>query len=342
MQKAGRSKLRGKRETGFRKLGLFLIVLSLGLFVSCSSMHTNPPATDLAAITAEEDGTLQARFSPVFVIEQPEKPYNLIGTPMAELSKDLTERVFVNPGKPTIYYQTRQFQTSRSVYTNLLFRVHFEKIPLNFFPFYLGAGENVGLLVIVTLDLKGQPLLYTLVNTCGCYLAFIPTSYMPEQALPENWDKGRQTIYSESLPGMLRHSQIFDGKPRLVLTLRHATHRVKDAWLSDRESLGPYNLSTASLAPLDSLETLLLGDRESTSFYETSGPRTGYVKSSTKIWERLFMSWWAFDWRVGEDKKLGKNKNDSIQFYTSLPPWNRDTSDMRDFNTFLKFWGWNL
>jgi hypothetical protein len=152
-------------------------------------------------------------------------------------------------------------------------------------------------------------------------------------------------VYSENLPGMLRHPRIFDEKTRLVLTLRHATHRVKDAWLSDGESLQslrPYNLSMASLAPLDSLETLLLGERETTSFYETSAPRKGYVKSSTKIWERLFMSWWAFDWRVGEDKKLGKNKNDSIQFYTSLAPWNREASDMRDFNTFLKFWGWNL
>ena len=54
------------------------------------------------------------------------------------------------------------------------------------------------------------------------------------------------------------------------------------------------------------------------------------------------MSWWTFDWRVGEDKKLGKNKNDSILFYTSLAPWYKDSSDMRDFNTFLKVWGWDL
>ncbi len=325
----------------FKKQGLFLIVISFCLFASCATMNTTQPATDLKAITAEENGTLLANFSPVFMIEQPEKPYNLIGTPMAQVTKDLTEKVFVNPEKPTIYYETRRFQTSRSTYTNLVFRVHFEKVPLNFFPLYLGAGENVGLLVIATLNLKDQPVLYTLVHTCGCYLAFIPTSYMPEQAFPKSWDKGRQTVYSENLPGMLKYPR-FDKEIRLVLTLRNATHRIKDAWLSDKKSLGPYLLSTAPLAPLDSLETLPLGDRRFTSFYEISGPRTDYVKSSTKIWERFFMSWWTFDWRIGEDKKLGKNKNDSIQFYTSLPPWNRDASDMRDFKTFLKFWGWNL
>jgi len=303
----------------------------------------NPPsATNSKALSAEDNGTLLAQFAPVFVIEHPEKSYNLIGTPMAEVKEDLTERVFVNPAKPAIYYETRIFQTPQSVYTNLIFRVHFEKVPLKLFPFYLGAGKNVGLFVVVTLDTKGRPLLYTLVHTCGCYLAFIPTSYMPEQAFPRTWNKDAQMVYSEDLPGMLKYPQIFDKKIRLVLTLRHATHRVKNVWLSDRESLGAYPVSTVLLSPLNSLETLSLGDQRFTSFYETSGPRRGYVKSSMKIWERFFMSWWAFDWRVGEDKKLGKNKNDAIEFYTSLAPWNKTPSDMRDFSTFLRFWGWNL
>ncbi len=54
------------------------------------------------------------------------------------------------------------------------------------------------------------------------------------------------------------------------------------------------------------------------------------------------MSWWAFDWRVGEDKKLGMDKSDGILFYTSLKPWAREQSDIRDFPSFLKFWGGGL
>lgn len=325
----------------FRKQCAFLIVIS-GLFASCATMNTILPVTDSKAITAIDNGTLQAQFSPVFVIEHPEKPYNLIGTPTAEVMQDLTENVFVNSGKPTIYYEARSFQTSRSAYTNLIYRVHFEKVPLKFFPFYLGAGENVGLFVIVTLDAKRLPLLYTLVHTCGCYLGFIPTSYMPEQAFPKSWNKDGQRVYSETLPGILTYTDVFDEKTKLVLTIRHATHRVKDVWLSDKASLLPYHLSAAPLSPLDSLENLTLGDGSATSFYETSGSRKGYVKSSTKIWERILMSWWTFDWRIGEDKKLGKNKNDSILFYTSFSPWDKDSSDMRNFSAFLKFWGWGL
>lgn len=322
---------------------LFLMVISLSLVVSCTAVRRIPTESGpLTAIAAGDDGTLQARFSPVFVIENPEHPYNLIGTPTAERTAESTERVYVDPEKPAIYYETRHFQTSRSTYSNLIYRVHFEKVPFAIFPFYLGAGENVGLFVIVTLDSQEHPLLYTLVHTCGCYLAFVPTSYMPDQAFPGNWRKDRQTVHSENLPGMLKYPDGADERIRLLISLRHATHRVTDVWLSDSDSVLSYHLSTASLSPLESLEALSLNGREVTSFYETSGPRAGYVKSSTKIWERLFMSWWSFDWRIGEDKKLGKDRNHGRLFYTSLTPWGRNASDMRDFNTFLNFWGWDL
>ena len=277
----------------FKKRYLLLIVLALGLFASCAARNTIRPGTDTLAISAKVDGTLEARLSPVFIIEHPEQPYNLIGTPRAWVTENLTERVGVDPGAPTIYYEARNFQTPWSAYRNLIFRVHFEKVPLKLFPFYLVAGKNVGLLVVVTLDTKDRPILYTLVHTCGCYLAFIPTSYMPEDAFPQTWNKNRQKVYSENLPGMLKYPQHFDERTRLVITLRHGTHRVKDARLSDMTSLGSPRASAASLSPMDSLETLYLGDQGTTSFFETSGPRKGYVKSSTKIWERLFMGWWG-------------------------------------------------
>ncbi len=54
------------------------------------------------------------------------------------------------------------------------------------------------------------------------------------------------------------------------------------------------------------------------------------------------MGWWAFDWRIGEDKKLGKTRDDGIVFYTSLKPWARKASDMRDFEAFLLYWKWGL
>jgi len=96
------------------------------------------------------------------------------------------------------------------------------------------------------------------------------------------------------------------------------------------------------LKPLKMLEGLALPDGGSTSFYETEGSRKDYVKNSQKPWERLLMSWWAFDWRVGEDKKLGRDLQDGGRFYTSLKFWARDASDLRDFPRFLRYWGWKL
>ena len=54
------------------------------------------------------------------------------------------------------------------------------------------------------------------------------------------------------------------------------------------------------------------------------------------------ISWWALDWRVGEDKAYGDKNETGAVFYTSLKPWNRQASDMWPFGDFLAFWGWGL
>ncbi len=125
-----------------------------------------------------------------------------------------------------------------------------------------------------------------------------------------------------------------------MILLRDGSHRVKDVWLSPKDAM-PHSIVRTSQIPLDALEKLALGN-ETTSFYETAGPRKGYVKGSHKIREKVFMGWWAFDWRVGEDKKLGSTQADEIVFYTSLKPWAREASDLRTFAIFLKYWKWGF
>ena len=117
---------------------------------------------------------------------------------------------------------------------------------------------------------------------------------------------------------------------------------MRDIWLSGLNSLKKYSTARAQTKPIDALKELELKYNKTTSFFENSGSRKGYVKESHKIRERLFMSWWALDSRIGEDKMFGKNRNDGILFYTSLKPWAREKSDMRDFIAFLKYWNWNL
>jgi hypothetical protein len=320
---------------------LLPVVLTIFLF-SCTTFPGHPTAERLVAYTVKNDETLLGRYAPVFVIENHKERYNLIGTPGAEITGDMKEKIYVDPEKATVYTQKRIFKTSRSTYTNLVYRVHFEKIPGGLVPFHLGKGKNTGLIVIITLNSRNEPILYATVHTCGCYLAFVPTSYMPASGFPDGWKRGRQFVFSENLPGFLDYQGSSPDRNQMIVLLRDGSHRVKNIWLAAADSLKKYKTVAAETQSLVSLENLPLKNSETTSFYETSGPRTGYVKESHKIRERLLMSWWTFDWRVGEDKKFGKDKSDGILFYTSLKPWAREKSDMRDFATFLKYWEWKL
>ena len=319
-----------------------LFLACLILLSSCATLTRHPTANELQAYTAKDNKSIFSSYSPVFVIEHPRKRYNLIGTPGARITKDMKEDIFVDHERPTIYTGKRIFNTSKGEYTNLIYRIHFEKVPFGIVPFYLTAGRNVGLIVVVTLNNEGAPILYTTVHTCGCYLSFIPTSYMPEENFPENWGKGRQHVYFENLPGYLDYNEASHDRTKTMILIRDGSHRVKDLWLSDIDLLKSYNVVRTPMSPLQSLEKLPLPNKKTTSFYEPSGPRKGYVKESFKPLEMLTISWWAFDLRVGEDKKLGRDKEDGTVFYTSLKPWARDKSDMRDFAAFLEYWGWRL
>lgn len=323
----------------FSLLGIWLIFLSA---CAPSLLRKEFPSDQLLAYRLESGTTLSERFAPVFIVENNIEPYNRIGTPSVRVAENGKETIYVDSGKATIYGRTNAFKTAKGDYTNLFYRIHFDKIPFGAPTSHLGQGKNVGLFVIVTLNSRHQPVLYTSVHTCGCYLAFVPTSFMPADAFPDDWDKGPQSVYSETLPGLLDFKGMTGDNAKTVIRLRTDTHRVKVIHLAKSGSLSAYKTVTAALQPLDELERIPLENGETTSFYETSGSRRGYVKGSHKPWEKLFMSWWALDWRIGEDKKLGKDTDDGIVFFTSLKPWARKKSDLRDFASFLEYWKWKL
>ncbi len=326
-----------------RKKLLFLFPLFLLLSACTTTLPpAHPPGDNFLLYIVEDGETLLRQYAPVFAIEDAQESSNRIGTPSARLSSYKQELIAIDPEKTTVYARKDQFTTEKGSYTNLIYRIHFEEVPGGFFPYYLGEGKNVGLLFIITLNSRNEPILYTSVHTCGCYLAFVPTSYTPPDILPDDWKKERQSVYSESLPGLLDHRSDSPEQDKVVFVIRGGTHRVKDIWLADSGFLPSYKKIAADLQPFTALEALPVEDKWATSFYETSGPRKGYVKGSYKSRERLYMSWWAFDWRIGEDKKLGKDKGDGVTFYTSLKPWARDASDLRDFVTFAEYWGWNF
>jgi len=322
----------------------FIWIILLQLVVSCAPLsQVQDKSEQLAYFPRSKDQTLQTLHLPTFIIEKRNKPYNRIGTPKAALTENGEEEIYTDPQEATIYVEERKFKTADDTYTNLIYRSHFSETPYGLFPFQIGAGKNVGLFVIVTLNSSNKPVLYTSVHTCGCYLAFIPTTYLSREAYPPDWPEKEQVVYSETLPALLDPMDKTMNNPTLMILLRDASHRVKNVWLSDKSSLNHFATNPVELHPITSLEHLLLkGSNQTTSFYETSGNRIGYVKGSYKPLERLLMSWWTLNWKIGEDKKLSVDKTAPPIFFTSLKPWARNASDLREFPSFLHYWGWNL
>jgi len=329
------SVISGTDFTIMRSIGCLIVLVAV---LSCAPVYRIPDLNEQTIFITEGHSELHDS-APAFVIEEHQINYNLIGTVSASLQTNGEELVSIDSSEATIYAERRAFQTSRAEYQNLIYRIHFKKVP----SYHLSAGKNVGLIVIVTLNQNGEPLLVTTVHTCGCYLAIIPTSYLDAEALPKYWDlNSRQNIYGESLPSYLDFENEDLSKVRIMLLIEDGTHRVKNVWVHPSADLSAIPSNKMVLKPVLSLDRLELGDGQTTSFFETKGMRKGLVKGSAKLWERLLISWWSLDWYVGEDKKLGSNLTDGRPFYTSLKPWARNASDMRDFQKFLDYWGWRL
>ncbi len=322
---------------------LFFCFLALMILNGCARPPAPAGITNFLAYTTREDNPPADRFLPILVVENPHDPDNLIGTARASVSTDGTERIFIDPAQASVYRAEHSFSTIKGSYTNHIYRIHFPRVPLSIIPFHIGAGDNVGILIIVTVNSDGQPILYTTLHTCGCYLAFVPTTALSQDAFPTGWRKDRrQTVYGQSLPGILDFSADDGLNLRPCIEIESGSHRITDIRPAAPVAIGKFTTRNLVFLPLAALRTLPIPEGGETSLYETGGGRKGYVKGSQKIWERLLISWWALDWRVGEDKEFEAGKKEGPVFYTSLKPWARNASDLRDFPAFLKYWGWNL
>ena len=323
---------------------LLPVTLVFVLLLTACAKNNPPPSTLAPFLTYEiaQPPPILSQSLPLFQVERPDKLHNRIGSPRVLATNKAEEDVLVDPQKPVIYYQEESFRTSRDQFTNIIYRIHFSETPMTLWPFQIGAGKNVGLLFIITLNAKKQPLLITTLHTCGCYLAFVPTSYLAPSAWPKGWRHDKpQKVYGERLPSFLDFTD-HRSPPAILFQIASDSHRVSDIRLVTPAEIAASPWRTAPLQPLTALDDLPTRQGGSLSFFETSGPRQDYVKNSQKIWERLLISWWALDWRVGEDKRLDFQKPTSPVFYTSLKPWARHESNLLNFQGFLSYWGWNL
>jgi hypothetical protein len=209
-------------------------------------------------------------------------------------------------------------------------------------PFHLSAGKNVGLIIIVTVDTENRPVLVTTVHTCGCYLAIIPTTHLSVDSFPENWEEDPIKVYGERLPWRLEY--IERDNPKILVHLRPGVHRVMNLEIIEEHDLNDrrdFQKIISPLAQMNELDKIPINGK-TTSFYYKKGLLKGYVKGSIKFWESISLSLISLDLFVGADKVYADSKVTGNSFYTSLKPWNRNSSDMRNFTRFLKFWGWRL
>ncbi|MFP3983055.1 MAG: hypothetical protein ACLFV2_05110 [Desulfurivibrionaceae bacterium] len=333
--------------TGNRQHLLLLLIISVFLLSGPVSCAVKPERDALrsrvtAYVPSADRGEAFHRFAPVFVAEGSGEPHNRIGTPSAGYSGD-REEIHVDPSLPTVYVRRQHFSSGSDDYTNLIYRIHFPEVPCSIVSFHLTCGDNGGLLIYITLDEEDSPVLITTVHTCGCYLAFVPTNHLAKRSYPDNWDKDGQKVYGEVLPGGIVYSSSPENsEERLVVRLRRDTHRVRDVAVADPEEIRKaYRVETYRQLPAEDLLNIPLNGGH-TSFFEEEGCRKGYVKESKKPYERLLMSWWTFDWHIGEDKRLGPPEKTGVVFYTSLKFWAREESNIWYFDRFLDYWGWQL
>ena len=324
---------------------LLIVFLLIGQS-ACISTRYIPvePLEPATAYLPQIDQSKISQYTPILLVEKSDFQYNLIGTP-STINNDSNElSIYVDPEIASIYIQELLFKTDKATYKNYIYRIHFEKVPFSLLPFHITTGKNVGLIIVVTINKENDPVLITTVHTCGCYLAFVPTSFLHEDAFPNGWNFKTQRVYGEKLPGLLDLNRAFQAEQNspIVILLKSGTHRVKWIKTEQFEDIEEkYQILPAHIIPMKQLKSLGQDDN-TTSFFETSGPRKGHVKGSYKPFEKILMSWWAMDFYVGEDKEFGHREETGTIFYTSLKFWDRKKSDMWNFNDFLSYWGWKL
>jgi hypothetical protein len=302
-------------------------------------VYAPPPCTRDATDAAAR----LACHAPVFVAPDAERPHNRIGTPVARIEDGLfgdDVEIGVDPEHATLYAEAREERAGGLDLLQLVYRVHFEKIPLRLSRHFYEAHRNPGLIVLVSLDrASGTPLFVTTVHTCGCYRAVVPTAALPEVALPEGWPADRLRVYGEALPARL---PAWDPRrERLVVRLVPDRHRIADLRLLAKLPEGtPRDLPLERLAGLHALRA---SDGTEHSFYYTGGPLKGHVKGAWNPFEGLtIFGLVSLDPTVGMDKEFGDAEHTGTPFYTMLRPWKQGASRLDRFESLLEALGFRL
>ncbi len=287
-------------------------------------------------VPKKKEKVLMAQLAPCIVVQKANRSYNRVARPKA-YEENGRIKLKMDPNDPVMFAEMRQFTTPKDTYSNYIYRVHFKKTPL----FHMQSGLNTGLFVIVTCDSYDKPILVTTVSTSGRSVTFYPTNNIHKHCLPyQFW-----TLYPENRgnkPNTIYVPQVLD-EGKITLFVSKDMHKIESVFYQDYRILDmKKKRCEIPVEPLENLEHLNLNGKEVSMYYIKSADGFGYVRQSAKPFEFFLMSWWTFDPRIGSDKILGATGDKNPRFYTTIKPWARKQSDMRDYHRFLMYWGWNL
>jgi hypothetical protein len=211
--------------TGLRPVGVLVLAVALGSSALAETAVYVPPGCPEPR-NGTSDEVLLRCFAPVVVAAEAEETYNRIGALVLERGSFGGLDVRVDPDRPTLYTEVRPDIVGGEMVLQLVYRMHLEKIPFTFSRRFYEAHRNPGLLVVVTLDARTfAPLFVTAVHSCGCYAAVLPTTRVPEAALPPDRPRDQIRGYGAELPESLETPS---ADARLTVWLQPESHRVTD------------------------------------------------------------------------------------------------------------------
>lgn len=316
------------------------VILLLAARAAAGEDHVfAPPACTAEEAASHEAAALLRCHAPVFVLGQGERSFNRIGTPEILLERG-REKVRVDPDVAAVFTEVRRDRIGEKDVLQLLYRVHFTRLPFKPSVFY-EMHKNAGVLAILTLEEPQRtPILLTTVYTCGCYRVLLPTELFPREALPLDWPREVKKFFGATLPATLRHPE--PPGSRFVLRLASKTHRV--IGIETLPDLPAGRRVKLPLRPMEDLRRLPVSGKEgaSGSFFYSDGPLKGHVRGAWSPIEGLTACVFLLDLTLGMDKDFGDPEITGTPFYTSLLPWRRQVSRLDRFDPLLRYLGFRL
>lgn len=194
----------------------------------------------IAQFTDAEQSLLLHTYAPVFDV-QTGGAYDRIG----RVRWGEAAAPEVDGAAPVVYHRVAYTRYRGQVLTQLVYTVWFAERPHDH-AFDLLAGKLDGVVLRVTLNADGEPLVYDSIHPCGCYHLFFPTARVEPLPAPDAAGAEEWAFAPATLPA--HHAGT-----RLVARLATRSHYVIGVALTKSND---DNLTRYTLAPEDELRTL--------------------------------------------------------------------------------------